>query len=174
MAHASLAKLPAFAADDQIHVVIETPSGSRTKYAFDPKTETFEMSKVLPLGTSFPFDFGFVPDTEADDGDPLDALVLADEPLVVGCVVTCRVLGAVECKTSQGKEPPVRNDRLITVPEKSIIGAEWQRLADLGDKLVSEITDFLADYTRREGRRFELVRTVERDTALALVREAKR
>ncbi len=152
-----------------MHVVIETPSGSRTKYAFDPKTETFELSKVLPLGTTFPFDFGFVPDTKADDGDPLDALVLADEPLVVGCIVTCRVLGAIECKTD-GE----RNDRLICVPDQSIIGADWQRLSDLGDKLVEEIGNFLADYTRREGRTFELVRTVERDTALALVREASR
>ena len=60
MAHASLVKLPAFADDDHVHVVIETPSGSRTKYAFDPKTEAFELSKVLPLGTAFPFDVGFV------------------------------------------------------------------------------------------------------------------
>src|SRR3954463_13301694 len=126
MFESSPAKAPAFADHDDVHVVIETPALSRTKYAWDPDARAFAVRKVLPLGTSFPYDFGFVCKTKASDGDPLDALVLADEPLAVGCLVVCRVLGAVQCKTSErGSTDAVRNDRLITVPRVSLIGASW-------------------------------------------------
>jgi inorganic pyrophosphatase len=159
---------------DAVHVVIETPAGSRTKYAWNSEADAFVVRKVLPLGTAFPYDFGFVVGTQTADGDPLDALVLADEPLAVGCLVACRVLGAIECKTSQPGpgEEAVRNDRLITVPVASVVGAEWRNLSDLGDRLVREIGEFLADYTRREGRTFQLIGAVERSRAVALVREA--
>lgn len=70
-----------------IRVVIETPKGSRNKYAFDPKEKVFELKKVLPAGMDFPYDFGFVPSTKADDGDPVDVLVLMDEPAFTGCVI---------------------------------------------------------------------------------------
>jgi inorganic pyrophosphatase len=157
---------------DDVHVVIETPSGRRTKYAWDTDAGAFAVRKVLPLGTTFPYDFGFVPGTKAADGDPLDVLVLADEPLAVGCLVRCRVLGAIACKTSEDDGREVRNDRAIAVPVSSIAGAEWHTLADLGARLVREIGDFLESYTRREGRAFTLIGTVEHKAALELVRGA--
>jgi inorganic pyrophosphatase len=166
----SVADAPVFASGEQIHVVIETPSGSRTKYAWNPALRAFAVRKVLPLGTTFPYDFGFIPSTKAADGDPLDALVLADEPLAVGCLVVCRVLGAVECVTSEPDGKQVRNDRIIVVPVASIAGAEWQTLADIGQRLAHEIVDFLASYTRREGRTFKLLETVDATKALALIR----
>jgi inorganic pyrophosphatase len=158
--------------NDEVNVVIETPSGSRTKYAWDPANRAFAVRKVLPLGTTFPYDFGFIASTKAADGDPLDVLVLADEPLVLGCLVRCRVLGAIECKTSEAGGDEVRNDRIIAVPAASIAGAEWHTLGDIGERLVREICDFLASYTRREGRTFALLGTVGRDEALGLVRAA--
>jgi inorganic pyrophosphatase len=163
---------PTFAEGVEINVVVETPSGSRTKYAWDPENRVFEVSKVLPLGTTFPYDFGFVAATKAADGDPLDVLVLADEPLALGCLVRCRVLGAIECKTSEPDGEHVRNDRIVAVPVASIAGAEWQTLRDIGERLVREICDFLASYTQREGRTFTLLGTTDRDGALALVRAA--
>ena len=75
-----------------LRVVIETPKGSRNKFAFDPDQHVFELKKVLPTGMAFPYDFGFVPSTEADDGDPIDVLVLMDEPAFPGCVLKCRVI----------------------------------------------------------------------------------
>ena len=76
-----LSLLAPFDEDDGhlVRVVIETPKGSRNKYVFDPKSSIFELTKVLPAGMSFPYDFGFVPSTKAADGDPLDVLVLMDE-----------------------------------------------------------------------------------------------
>lgn len=157
-----------FADHDVVNVVIETPSGSRTKYAYNPSERMFRASKILPLGMSFPYDFGFVPGTKASDGDPLDALVIADAPLAVGCYVECRVLGAFEVKTD-GE----RNDRLIVVPRETIRGANWHHLSDLGEPLVREIGAFLESYVKREGRSFELIRRVDRALALKLVEEAR-
>ncbi len=168
MSTAHPVRVGTFASGDHVHVVIETPSGSRWKYGWKPEVGAYVASKVLPLGMTFPYDFGFIPGTRAADGDPLDALVLADAPLAIGCVVECRVLGAFECKTDRE-----RNDRVIAVPVETIRGARWHHLTDIGPVLVSEIGEFLRDYVEREGRPFELIRKVDRATALGLVRAAR-
>src|SRR6202167_6789836 len=103
------AGLSAADGDGQIQVVIETPKGSRNKYAFDEEQRVFELKKVLPAGMVFPYDFGFVPCTKAEDGDPTDVLVLMDEPAFPGCVLKCRVIGIIE--GDQGnKKMRKRND----------------------------------------------------------------
>jgi inorganic pyrophosphatase len=79
-----------------IQVVIETPKGSRNKYSFDVDQKIFELKKVLPTGMDFPYDFGFVPSTKAEDGDPIDVLVLMDEPAFPGCLLKCRAVGIIE------------------------------------------------------------------------------
>jgi len=79
-----------------IRVIIETPKGSRNKYAFDAKQRIFQLKKVLPAGMAFPYDFGFIPSTIADDGDPVDVLVLMDEPAFPGCLLGCRPIGIIE------------------------------------------------------------------------------
>ena len=150
-------------------VVIETPAGSRTKYKWEPKREAYLASKVLPLGMAFPFDFGFIPDTKADDGDPLDALVIADAPLAVGCLVECRILGAVKIKTD-GEE----NDRLICVPAYSLRGAEWMKLDDIGKPLADELTSFFENYVGREGREVEVIGQVGPQAAHKLLKKAQR
>ena len=91
-------RLPPLDADSDatIQVIIETPKGSRNKYAFDVEQKIFELSKVLPAGMAFPYDFGFIPSTKAEDGDPTDVLVLMDEPAFPGCLLKCRVVGVIE------------------------------------------------------------------------------
>src|SRR5437764_14661059 len=99
-----------------LNVVIETPKGSRNKFKCDPQSGSFELSKVLPRGSVFPFDFGFIPSTTGDDGDPLDVLVLMDEPVPAGCKIAARLLGVIEAEqTSDGETE--RNDRLMAVAE---------------------------------------------------------
>jgi inorganic pyrophosphatase len=149
-----------FAEHDHVHVVVETPAGTRTKYAWDPALRAFAVSKLLPAGMSFPYDFGFVPDTKADDGDPLDALILADEPLAMGAVAECRVLGVLELEMSEPTDAAgalVRNDRLVVVPVASVRGTDWHELADLPRALVDEIVEFFRTYVTHEGRKFHLV-----------------
>src|SRR5579871_6578732 len=95
-------------------VVIETPRGHRNKFKYEEKLGLFTLHKVLPLGASFPFDFGFIPATRGQDGDPLDVLVLMDEPTFPGCVVTSRLIGVLEAEQTEDGET-VRNDRLIAM-----------------------------------------------------------
>jgi len=102
--------------EGMIKVVIETPKGSRNKYAFDPKERVFELKKVLPAGMTFPYDFGFVPQTEAEDGDPVDVMVLMDEAAFPGCVLKCRPIGVMEGKQGEKKDWE-RNDRIIAIEE---------------------------------------------------------
>jgi len=99
-------RLKPFGTDDKqmLRVVIETPKGSRNKFAFNPNERIFELKKVLPSGIRVPYDFGFVPSTEADDGDPVDVLVLMDEPAFPGCVLTCRPIGVIEGEQGDKKD----------------------------------------------------------------------
>lgn len=118
---ANLSRLnPLLDKDDEeiVKVVIETPKGSRNKYAFDADERAFVLKKVLPAGMSFPYDFGFIPSTEAEDGDPTDVLVLMDEPAFTGCIVKCRLIGVIEGEQGEGKNTE-RNDRLIGVEKQN-------------------------------------------------------
>src|SRR5207253_9607645 len=106
---------PLNSADKELlRVVVETPKGSRNKFAFDPDKEIFELKKVLPEGMAFPYDFGFVPSTEAEDGDPVDVLVLMDQPAFAGCLLKCRPIGIIEAEQTSDHKT-VRNDRIIAV-----------------------------------------------------------
>src|SRR5436190_11278322 len=109
-------RLPPVDSDDRdiIHVVIETPKGSRNKYAFDPDERIFMLKKVLPVGMAFPYDFGFIPSTKADDGDPVDVLVLMDEPAFPGCLLNCRPIGIIEGEQHEKKRTE-RNDRVVAI-----------------------------------------------------------
>src|SRR6201998_3654907 len=109
-------RLKPFDSDDKqlLRVVIETPKGSRNKFAFDPDERIFELKKVLPAGMTFPYDFGFAPSTKADDGDPVDVLVLMDEPAFPGCVLFCRPIGVIEGEQGDKKDKE-RNDRIIAI-----------------------------------------------------------
>ena len=95
-----------------LQVVIETPKGSRNKYAFDADQKIFSLRKVLPAGMAFPYDFGFLPRTIAGDGDPIDVLVLMDEPAFPGCLLRARLIGVIEGEQLD-KAGKIRNDRLI-------------------------------------------------------------
>jgi hypothetical protein len=127
----SLTKIPAFDRKGAVTVVIETPRGSRNKYDYNPDYDCLELGKVLPEGMVFPYDFGFVPSTLADDGDPLDVLALLDAPVVPGCVVRTRPIGVIEAEQKAKGENWIRNDRLLMVAVMgrltgdSLEGAAW-------------------------------------------------
>src|SRR5690242_19798071 len=95
----NLMKFPTFNNDDgSVHVVVETPRGSRAKLDYDPKLKTFTLSKSLLAGLTYPYDWGFVPRTKAEDGDPLDVMVLHDAATFPGLVLTCKVIGVLQVK----------------------------------------------------------------------------
>jgi len=99
-------------------VGIETPKGSRNKYAFDEKQKIFALKKVLPAGMAFPYDFGFIPSTIAEDGDPVDVLALMDEPGAVGCLLQCRGVGIIEGE--QGKKKDAERNVTASWPSSGI------------------------------------------------------
>ena len=103
--------------DECVTVIIETPRGARTKLTYDPEREAFVVKKVLPQGMSFPFDFGFIPSTLGDDGDPLDVLVLMDEPVPTGSIVPSRLIGVIEAVQTERDGSSEENHRLIAVGE---------------------------------------------------------
>jgi inorganic pyrophosphatase len=149
-------KLPApfISGTDDIQAIIETPKGSRNKYAFDEATEMFVLKKALPAGMIFPFDFGFIPYTLAEDGDPLDILVLTDAPTFPGCIVKCRIIGVVKVKQEK-KGHDVRNDRVIAVQLDSRLFNSVQTLNDLEDGMLKEIIHFFASYNQISEDKFE-------------------
>ena len=163
-----LEKLDAFNGEE-LTVIIETPKGSQNKYTYGPRFGAFLLDGVLPAGAVFPFDFGFVPSTVGDDGDPLDVLVLMDAAAFTGCVVASRLIGVIEAEqTENGKT--FRNDRLIAVATKSITHRSLCDITDISDDLVGQIEHFFISYNAAKGKRFEPKRRSERERAEALVR----
>jgi inorganic pyrophosphatase len=139
------------------NAVIETPKGSPNKYKFDPDSMAFRLGGLLPEGTSFPYDFGFIPSTRAADGDPLDILVLMDFPVFVGCLLTVRFIGVIEAKQKEKGGDWLRNDRLVGVASHAHEHAEVQAFADLRPHLLEEIEDFFGYYNKLRGKRFKVV-----------------
>src|SRR5437588_7701071 len=149
-----LRRLPPFdPKSGNLNVVIDTPIGCRSKFAFDMKSKAYVLKSVLPHGTVFPFDFGSIPGTVADDGDPLDALVLMDEPAFCGCLIDSRVVGVIEAEQSEdGKKE--RNDRLIAVAAKSQTHAEIKTLSDVSPALLKENEHFFIPYNQERRKKF--------------------
>ena len=139
--------------DDIIQVVIETLKGSRNKYALDVEQKVFELTKVLPAGMVFPYDFGFIPSTLAEDGDPTDVLVLMDEPAFPGCLLKCRTIGVIEGE--QGKKNKAeRNDRIVAIEQMNHSYAHVKHVDDLGKKFVRELEEFFVHYHELIGKEY--------------------
>lgn len=138
-----------------INVVIETSRDSRTKLAYDPERGTFVVRQVLPQGMSFPFDFGFIPSTRGGDGDPLDVLVLMDEPVPPGTIVPSRLIGVIEAKQTEKDGTTETNDRLIAVAATHELFSEVSRLSDVPASLTDQIEHFFISYNEQHGKRFE-------------------
>src|ERR1700761_3130718 len=156
-----------------IQVIIETPAGSRNKFAYDPDQGIFALKKVLPAGMVFPYDFGFVPQTLAPDGDPIDVLLLMDEPAFPGCAVRARLIGVIEGEQLDGKDK-IRNDRLVAVAEANHMYANVRKLNDLPSKWIQELQDFFVNYHKLEGKEYRLLGCKGEAAALRLVKEARK
>lgn len=152
--HTILSEIDPFTQEDDLRVVIETPRGSRNKYSYDPDCDCMNLSTVLPEGMIFPYDFGFIPSTLGADGDPLDVLILMDSPVVPGCVVRARLIGAIEAEQKEKDAGWVRNDRLIAVATHAQTHDGAKKLADLRPHLVTEIKEFFVDYNKLRDRKF--------------------
>jgi inorganic pyrophosphatase len=154
-------------------VVIETPKGSRNKYAYDSHERIFGLKKVLPAGMSFPYDFGFVPSTIGGDGDPLDVLVLMDEPAFAGCKLTARVVGLIEGEQGTKKKTE-RNDRILAVESDNHSYAHIRRIEELGKTFALELEEFFVNYHRLSGQQFRLLAVRGPSAAWRCIKRARR
>jgi inorganic pyrophosphatase len=144
-------RLPARPAPNAIHVVVETPRGSRNKYKYDPALGLFRLNRVLFAGASFPYDFGYVPATRGGDEDPLDVLLLMDEPAFPGCLVRARAIGVLRA-LKEGKE----NHRIIAVSTDAKTWSGTRDVRDLPRRLLREIEQFFHSIQNVDGREHAL------------------
>ncbi|HEY6445942.1 MAG TPA: inorganic diphosphatase [Acidobacteriaceae bacterium] len=159
--------------DGLLQVIVETPAGSRNKFAYDPEQGIFALKKVLPAGMTFPYDFGFLPRTIAGDGDPIDVLLLMDEPVYPGIAVRARLIGVIEGEQIEGKQK-TRNDRLVAVADANHQYANVRKLNDLPKQWIKELETFFVNYHGLEGKEYRLLGCKGAETAMRLIQQARK
>ncbi|OON71129.1 inorganic diphosphatase [Hymenobacter sp. CRA2] len=165
-------QLPTYAPGSRrLHVVIETPKGSRNKLAYDPELGLYKLMGVLPEGSVFPYDFGFVPSTLGDDGDPLDVLLLMDAPTYPGVIIEARLIGVLEAEQPEDGQPQ-RNDRLLAVAAESRQHKHVRDIHDLTPQLLHEIEHFFSSYNQAKGQPFRILHRSGKKRAEELVHQA--
>lgn len=154
MSH-NLIKIPALDKQSKCcHAVIETPKGSHHKFSYNADLACFELKKTLPEGMTFPLDFGFIPSTLAEDGDPVDVLVILDFPAEMGAFVKVRLIGGIEAEQREKDGTWEENDRLIAVARHSRTLASIQSLDDLGQVTLDQLIAFFEQYNKLDEKEF--------------------
>lgn len=156
---------------EYLRVVIETPKGSRNKFKYDPDMGAYRLNMVLPEGMVFPYDFGFVPSTKAQDGDPVDVLLLMDIPAFPGIVVEARIVGVIEAEQSEdGKK--MRNDRIVAVAKDSRVHSDIKKPSDLNSNMMDEVERFFTNYDKELGKGFKVLGLKGAGTARKLIKNS--
>ena len=166
----SVFELPAFNQTGDLNVIVETPQGSRSKYKFDPDLNCFKLSNILTEGSVFPFDFGFIPSTQGEDGDPLDVLLLIEQGAFTGCLIPSKLIGAITAEvTEKGKKE--RNDRFIAVAKESERFRLIKEMKDLDSIMLRQIEHFFVSYSEMEHKRFKVKQRLGPAQALKLIKK---
>ncbi|WP_019504728.1 inorganic diphosphatase [Pleurocapsa sp. PCC 7319] len=140
-----LSLIPAQPEPGVINVLIEIAGGSKNKYEFDKDMNAFALDRVLFASVKYPYDYGFVPNTLADDGDPLDGMVIMDEPTFPGCVIAARPIGMLEM--IDGGD---RDEKILCVPAEDPRYNEVKSLKDIAPHRLEEIAEFFRTYKNLE------------------------
>lgn len=157
---------------DTVDVVIESPRATQAKYKFEPEKKIFNLKRLLPLGMVFPYDFGFIPGTIGEDGDPLDALVLSEFASFTGAHLSCRIIGALKAEQKEKGEKAVRNDRYFCVPTSSITYALIESIDQLGKVHNEQIEEFFINYNKVNGKSFTCHGIIDPEKALKMIKKA--
>jgi inorganic pyrophosphatase len=149
----NLLKLPTWADKQHIYAVIETPRGSTCKLHFDPELRAFTLAKPLMAGLAYPYDWGFIPSTKAEDGDPLDVLVIHNAQTYPGVVLRCKPVGILKLEQKK-KGKKERNDRVFAVPDRSPLETD---LEDLPSRARDELQQFFQATNALENKEIEFL-----------------
>jgi inorganic pyrophosphatase len=156
---------------EAVTVIVETPKGKGLKYDFDPKTGYFCLKKIMPAGMVFPFDFGFIPGTLGEDGDPIDVMVISELETFPGCAMECRIIGAIQANQTERTGESMRNDRYIAVPLVSALYADIDTISQLPKAIGDQIERFFINYNEEAGKKFEVL---ERSNAKKAIKELEK
>ncbi|MCC5640118.1 inorganic diphosphatase [Nostoc sp. CHAB 5844] len=159
-----LSRIPAQPKPGIINVLIEIPGGSKNKYEYDKELQAFALDRVLYSSVRYPYDYGFVPNTLADDGDPLDGIVIIDEPTFPGCIIAARPIGMLEM--IDGGD---RDEKILCVPDKDPRYTHVKSLNDVAPHRLDEIAEFFRTYKNLEKKVTEILGWQDVGTVSALV-----
>jgi inorganic pyrophosphatase len=161
-----LSRIPAQPKAGLINVLIEIPAGSKNKYEFDKDLNAMALDRVLYASVMYPFDYGFVPNTLADDGDPLDGMVMMDQPTFPGCVIAARPIGMLEM--IDGGD---RDEKILCVPDKDPRYAQIKSIKDVPQHRLDEVAEFFATYKNLEKKAVEILGWKDVDAVMPLVEQ---
>ena len=151
-----------------VTVMIEIPKGSRNKYEYDKEKRVLRFDRMLFSAVHYPSDYGFIPDTLAQDGDPLDALVLVWEPTFPGCLIEARPVGLFKMWDEKGPD-----EKILCVPVSDPLWNYIESLADVPPHLLKEIAHFFAIYKDLEEKKTGVEGWEDRDAAVKVIRESE-
>ena len=138
--------------------IIETPKGCRNKFDYDTDSGLFMLAGLLPEGMMFPFDFGFLPSTLGEDGDPLDIMVLMDAPAHVGCLIEVRIIDIITAEQTQDGKTEA-NNRLLGVAVHSYDHEGLESIGDVTKTLLDQVEEFFVSYNKQRGKKFKITGT---------------
>ncbi|MEL7502120.1 MAG: inorganic diphosphatase [Cyanobacteria bacterium J06554_6] len=159
-----LSLIPAQPKPGLINVLIEIPGGSKNKYEFDKDINAFALDRVLYASVQYPFDYGFIPNTLADDGDPLDGMVIMDQPTFPGCVIAARPIGMLGMIDGGDSD-----EKILCVPDKDPRYAGVKTLTDVAPHRLDEIAEFFRTYKNLEKKVTEITGWQDADQVQSLV-----
>jgi inorganic pyrophosphatase len=154
---------------DEVTAVIEIPRGSRNKYELDKDSGFMRLDRVLYSAVHYPGDYGFIPRTLHEDGDPLDVLVRINEPTFPGCQIDVRPIGVL--KMLDRGEP---DDKILAVPSHDPFHGEYYDIADLPQHFLAEVEHFFHIYKDLEGKRIQIVGWEKSDVAMEVIKDSIR
>lgn len=154
---------------DKVTAVIECPKGINHKLNWNPEKRSFKLSKILPSGLVFPYDFGMIPDTKGEDGDPLDIIILSEISGFPGLEIDCRIVGALQCEQTERDGQTMRNDRFIGVAERTSVYADIHDIVDISDYVLDELEAFFKNYNEQAGKELKVTNRLNAEAAAELI-----
>ena len=156
-----LRSLQASPAAGLVNLVVEIPAGSSNKYEYNAAAGLMALDRVLHSSVRYPFDYGFVPNTLAEDGAPLDAMVIMQEPTFAGCLIAARPIGILDCGAHDGK--------LLCVPAADPRQNGIRSIRQIAPNQLEEVAEFFRTYKSLEGRVVEILGWLDADAVPALL-----
>lgn len=152
-----------------IHCLVEIPKGSRNKYEWDEDLQAIKLDRFLFSSLVYPTDYGMIPDTMAEDGDPLDVMVCVSEPTFPGCVIPVKVIALFRMRDDKGQD-----DKLVCVPLEDPNWNTMDVLDDIPQNLRDEISHFFSVYKTPEGKVVKVDGWYEREAAMKVLEDSRK